>query len=106
MRLFKFFNKDTRVPLPIRFNFEYLDVIERNTYLQGYYDALDHYSHGTELDIPFHPLTDETEYSLWAEGVRRYEETNNISWDNLNFLGDMLTMASSYQSQEECMEEP
>ena len=67
------------VPLPIRFNFAYLDPIHRNIYLQGYYDAIDHYTRGFDWDPPFNPLTDENEHALWAEGVRRYEETNNIS---------------------------
>lgn len=79
MRPFKFFNKQIEVPWPTRFNFEYLDPIARNIYLKGYYDALDHYTHGTEFELPYHPLEDEVNYQLWAEGVRRYEETNNIS---------------------------
>ena len=79
MKTFKFLNKQTGVPYPTKFVFSALDPIYRNIYLQGYYDALDHYTRGFDWDPPFNPLTDENEHALWAEGVRRYVETNNIS---------------------------
>jgi len=80
MKTFKFFSKkQTRVPLPTRFVFSALDPIYRNIYLQGYYDALDCYNHGYDINVPYHPIEQENEYALWNEGVRRFRETNNIS---------------------------
>ena len=69
---FKFFNKNN-IALNLRqfkdFSPEYRGIITK-----GYYDAFDAHHNHIDLLVPYHPIDEENEYTLWQMGVDMYEQ--------------------------------
>ena len=47
---------------------------DRSIVTKGYYDAFDSHHNGHILLVPYHPIDEENEYTLWQMGVDMYEQ--------------------------------
>ena len=71
MKTYKFFSKDNK-GLNLR-EYMYLSPEDRSIVTKGYYDAFDSHHNHIDLSVPYHPIDEENEYTLWQMGVDMYE---------------------------------
>jgi len=72
MKTFKFFSTN-RKPISLT-KFKDFSPEDRGFITKGYYDAFDAHHNHFDLEVPYHPIDEENEYTLWQMGVDMYEQ--------------------------------